>query len=116
MTKEEGLLEWQWRDYSRCHHDRVNLLVHMVTVPAFLGGMLAAVTQALHRQWFGAAVSVAFSLLAYGVQRLSQRRERVAVEPSANIVDFVACMFAEQCVTFPRFVLTGGWMRNLTQS
>jgi hypothetical protein len=30
--------------------------------------------------------------------------------------DFVTRFFVEQWVTFPRFVLSGGWYRNLQQT
>jgi len=108
-----GVLAWQWRGYSRYHRDRVNLLIHMMAVPGFIGGTLAAVTQALQAQWFGAAVAVAFAVAAFAVQGIGHRRERVAPEPFAGAVDFVARVFAEQFVTFPRFVLAGQWARNL---
>jgi len=108
-----GVLAWQWRDYSRRHHDRVNLLIHMMAVPAFIGGTLAAVTQVLQAQWFGASVAIAFAAAAFAVQGIGHKRERVAPEPFAGPGDFAARVFAEQFVTFPRFVLVGQWARNL---
>jgi len=47
MTAERdgGVLAWQWRGYSRNHRDHLNLLIHMMAVPAFIGGTLAAATQ-----------------------------------------------------------------------
>jgi hypothetical protein len=42
MQREGGLLAWQWRNYSAGHRDRFDLLLHMVTVPAFVAGVLAA--------------------------------------------------------------------------
>jgi hypothetical protein len=110
-----GVLTWQWRGYSRYHRDRVNLLIHMMAVPAFIAGTLATVTQALQAQWFGAAVAFVFGAVAFAVQGIGHKRERTAPEPFAGAGDFAARMLAEQFVTFPRFVLSGQWARNLAE-
>lgn len=111
--REGGLLDWQWRGYSRSHRDRANLLIHMVGVPLFIAGTLAFATQAARAQWFGAAVAVAAAVVAFAVQGIGHKRERVAPEPFTGPGDFVARVFAEQFITFPRFVLMGQWARNL---
>ena len=77
--------------------------------------MLAFVTQAARAQWFGAAVSAVVAVAAFAVQGVGHRRERVAPEPFASPGDFVARVFAEQFITFPRFVLMGQWARNLAE-
>ena len=111
--RNTGLLAWQWRDYSERHRDRANLLLHMVAVPAFIAGILAALTQSLRMQWFGAACAIAVAALALLVEDAGNRRERVAPVPFAGAADFAARVFAEQFITFPRFVLSGQWVRNL---
>jgi uncharacterized membrane protein YGL010W len=115
VERDGGVLAWQWRGYSRNHQDRVNLLIHMMAVPAFIGGTLAATTQVLQAQWFGASVAVVFALFAFAVQGIGHKRERVPPEPFAGAGDFAARVFAEQFVTFPRFVLAGQWARNLAE-
>ncbi len=110
-----GTLAWQWRGYSRYHRDRVNLLIHMMAVPAFIAGTLAAATQALQAQWFGASVAIVFAAAAFAVQGVGHKREHVAPEPFAGPADFAARVFAEQFITFPRFVLVGQWARNLAE-
>jgi len=116
MLREGGLLAWQWRGYPAAHRDRINLLVHLVAVPAFIAGILATVQLAWQRLWVGAAFAFIFAVGAFAVQGISHRRERVAPEPFAGPGDFAARVFAEQFITFPRFVLSGGWLRNLAQS
>jgi uncharacterized membrane protein YGL010W len=111
--RDGGLLDWQWRGYSRNHRDRMNLLIHMIGVPMFIAGTLAFVTQATRAQWFGAAVALVVALVAFAVQGVGHKRERVPPEPFAGPGDFVARVFAEQFITFPRFVLMGQWARNL---
>jgi len=113
--REGGLLAWQWRGYSRNHRDRVNLLIHMLAVPAFIAGTLAAATQAWHANWYGASVALAVALAAFALQGIGHKRERVAPEPFAGPADFITRVFAEQYVTFPRFVLMGQWARNLAE-
>jgi len=113
--REGGLLDWQWRGYSRNHRDRANLLIHMIGVPVFIAGVLAFVTQVARAQWFGAAVSAVVAVAAFAVQGVGHKRERVAPEPFAGPGDFVARVFAEQFITFPRFVLMGQWSRNLAE-
>jgi len=108
-----GLLAWQWQHYSREHCDRANLVVHMATVPAFIAGTLACATQALHAQWFGAAVAAVVAAIALLVQEIAQGREAVRPAPPTGTGDAIARVFAEQFITFPRFVLMGHWARNL---
>ena len=111
--REGGLLDWQWRGYSRNHRDRANLLIHMIGVPVFIAGVLAFITQVTRAQWFGAMVSAVVAVAAFAVQGVGHKRERIAPEPFAGPGDFVARVFAEQFITFPRFVLMGQWARNL---
>jgi hypothetical protein len=114
-ARSGSLLAWQWRDYASRHRDRVNLLIHMVGVPAFIGAVLAFATLVSRAQWFGAALSLAVAAGALAIQDAGHRRERLAPEPFRGPADFVARLFAEQFITFPRFVLCGHWTRNLAE-
>jgi uncharacterized membrane protein YGL010W len=114
MAREGGIMAWQWNGYDRNHRDRGNLLLHFVAVPAFIAGTLAFVTLAFHRQWFAAAVALALMVVAFAVQGLGHKREPEAPVPFDGPGDFLARVFVEQFITFPRFVLSGGWMRQLS--
>ena len=116
MQREGGLLAWQWRNYSAGHRDQFDLLLHMVTVPAFVAGVLAAANLAWHRLWPGAGFAVVIAVVAFAVQGVGHRRERQPPVPFDGPADFIARVFAEQFITFPRFVLSGGWLRNLAQA
>ena len=113
--REGGLLAWQWRGYSRYHRNPGNLLIHIVAVPMFIAGILAAVALALQAQWFGALLALAVAVVAFALQGLGHNRERIAPEPYSGVGDFVARVLAEQFITFPRFVLMGQWARNLAE-
>ncbi|HMM56229.1 MAG: DUF962 domain-containing protein [Xanthomonadales bacterium PRO7] len=115
LAREGGLLNWQWRGYARNHSDRTNLLIHFVAVPVFIAGILAFLTMLLRAQWLGALLAILVSAVAFAVQAVGHKREREAPVPFDGPGDFVARIFAEQFITFPRFVLSGQWARNLAK-
>ena len=82
----EKVLQWQWSGYSAAHQNRINLLLHLIAVPLFMSATLLAVY-----------ALVRFSLPALAAPRFVILR-----------------LFAEKWITFPRFVLTGGWFENLS--
>jgi hypothetical protein len=110
VEREGGLLAWQFRDYAERHQDKLNLWLHL-----FIAGVLAAAVNLLALSLVGVLVSLAFAALAFLVQGLGHRREPMAPQPFDGPLDFLRRIFAEQFITFPRFVLSGGWMRNVTR-
>lgn len=114
-TREGGLLAWQFRDYAERHQDKLNLWLHLYAVPAFIAGVLAAALNLIALSVVGVLVSLGFAVVAYAVQGLAHKRERMPPQPFDGPGDFLQRMFAEQFITFPRFVLSGGWMRNVTR-
>ena len=111
--REGSLLAWQWRGYAHNHGDRVNLLIHMIAVPTFIAGVLATVTQLAQMRWGGALIGLVVAIVAFALQGVGHRRERAAPEPFLGGADFLASILVEQFITFPRFVLSGQWARNL---
>ena len=107
-------MAWQWQGYERNHRDRANLLLHFVAVPAFIGATLALLTTLAHRWWLGVAVSLGLMIVAFAVQGVGHKREAEPPIPFDGPGDFLARVFVEQFITFPRFVLSGGWMRQLS--
>lgn len=109
----QSLLAWQWSDYAQKHRDRANLLIHIVAVPVFHAGVFVAVAGLVGASWpvaVGGLAGVGVSLAAQG---RGHRLEREAPAPFDGAADAVRRLLAEQLVTFPRFVLTGGWRRGL---
>ena len=63
----------------------------------------------------GAAASLGVVCLAAALlaQDRGHKLERETPTPFDGAADFVSRFVAEQWVTFPRFVLSGGWLQNL---
>ena len=106
-SREGGLLKWQWAGYTGTHCDRRNLALHAATAPVFIGGALALLASPL----LGAAAAggvgaMSLSLLA---QRRGHRLEGKAPAAFRGPPDVIARFFAEQFVTFPRFIVSGGF-------
>ena len=106
--REGGLLRWQWSLYADGHHNRRNLLVHAGTNPLFLAGTCALVASPLAGADFAGA-GVGLMLATIMVQGSGHRLEKTAPVPFRGVGDLLARFFAEQWVTFPRFVLSGGF-------
>ena len=109
--REGGLLAWQLREYPNGHRDRRNLVVHALTAPLFMAGTCALALAPLAGPWLLAGALPAM-LVAVALQGRGHRLEAVAPIPFRGPLDVVARLFVEQWVTFPRFVLGGGFARN----
>jgi 2-hydroxy-palmitic acid dioxygenase Mpo1-like protein len=110
----QHLLAWQWSDYAARHRDRTNLLLHIVAVPLFQLGSLILISAAVRASGAAAAVAIVCMGTALVAQGRGHKLEKETPLPFAGAADFVSRFVAEQWVTFPRFVLSGGWYRNLT--
>jgi hypothetical protein len=112
------VVQQQWNGYSERHQNKVNLLIHAVTVPLvwfaalqLIGGLLLMLIGVGGlKMWIYAAILITIALVA---QRQGNAMEAVKGPAPSNPKDFALHAAAEQFVTFPRFVLTGGWLRNL---
>ncbi|HEX4891898.1 MAG TPA: hypothetical protein VFV47_01320 [Hyphomicrobiaceae bacterium] len=117
MTFAE-VLNQQWDGYEDRHRNKVNLMIHIVTVPlvwfaalqVFGGLVLMLVGVGGLKMWIYAAILITIALVA---QRQGNAMEQAPSTAPGNPKDFAIHAAAEQFVTFPRFVLTGGWLRNL---
>jgi hypothetical protein len=103
------LLKWQWDGYPRYHGSRENLLLHIVMVPLFVIANVTAVAALVERAWLVAALAVAAMVVSVALQGRGHRQEQTPPEPFTGPANALARIFSEQWVTFPRFVLSGGW-------
>jgi hypothetical protein len=103
------LLRWQWEGYARYHHSRADLLIHIVAVPIFLFGTVVLIAAVVQLSLALLAVAIGCIVVAVALQGRGHRLETVPPEPFSSPLNFVCRLFLEQWVTFPRFVLSGGW-------
>jgi hypothetical protein len=111
ITRENGLLAWQWSIYPAGHRDRSNLAVHALTVPLFVLGTCALPVSPLLGSWWLAACGLGAMVGAIALQERTHKREKIPPAPIRGPLDVVARLFAEQWVTFPRYVLSGKFSR-----
>lgn len=108
--RDQPLLAWQYAGYPTYHAARLTLLVHLVTVPLFHLGLWML----LLSPWVGARYAL-LGLLALLIPAIAQgathRREAVPPAPFTSRSDVLVRLVAEQLVTFPRFLLSGGFWR-----
>jgi len=103
MLITPNLVSFQWNGYRRAHGARLNLLIHALTSPLFLGGFATLP--------FAPLVGLGLLLSAFVAQAVGHRTEQNPPEPFRSPLDVLARFFLEQFVTFPRFVLSGGFAR-----
>jgi hypothetical protein len=108
--RTEGLLAWQWKHYQANHRDRRNLLLHGLTAPLFQVGTLLLATLPLTSPWL-ALPGLVGMVGAVALQGRGHRIETAQPVPFRGPLDVIARLFAEQWVTFPRFVLSGEFAR-----
>jgi hypothetical protein len=111
-TQPQSLLAFQWSVYPDAHQSRRNLWIHLLTVPLFMAGTLTL----LASPWlgvgpgFGGALAMTIAMAAQGA---GHRRESAPPPPFRGPLDVLLRIFAEQWITWPRFVLRGGLRRAL---
>lgn len=105
------LLSWQLAAYPEAHRDRRNLALHLATVPIFAAGLAAAIAGVLMLSpWItGAGIAAAIAVVA--LQGRGHSREAHPPAPFSGPLDVLVRILAEQLITFPRFVVSGGFAR-----
>jgi hypothetical protein len=105
------LLRWQRDGYPRYHCSRGNLLIHVAAVPVFLLGSVGLLASAVLLSWKLGVASLVGMIASMAAQGRGHRLEAVPPEPFTGTANALARIVLEQWVTFPRFVLSGGWSR-----
>ena len=103
-------------DYPRFHQDRLNLILHIFAVPAFALAPLAVVGSLVVGHWAAALFFAAVPAASLAVQGYGHKREPNPPLPFDGPGHFARRILKEQYVTFPRFVLSGGWARALRRT
>jgi len=107
------LLSWQYQGYPEFHRNRTNLLLHIVAVPAFVLSFAGLVLAALTLHWAQTAAALVGMAVSFLVQGVGHQREATPPIPFSGPGDAISRILAEQFVTFPRFVGSGGFGRAL---
>ena len=84
-------------------------------MPAFLAGNVGVVVAVFLRSWVLGVASLAVMAVSMAVQGRSHRHEVNPPEPFRGPANAISRIFLEQWITFPRFVISGGWSRSLQQ-
>jgi len=100
-------------DYPRFHQDRLNLVLHIVAVPAFALSPVAILGSVVAGQWLAAVLFALLPAASLAVQGYGHKHEPNPPLPFQGPGNFVRRILKEQYVTFPLFVLSGGWARAL---
>jgi hypothetical protein len=107
--RNEPLLAWQYGLYPGGHRNRTNLLLHILTVPLFWAGTVSAAMGWVWPWLF--AIGPAVMVFVMALQGRGHKLEAEPPAPFLGPLDVVARIFAEQWITFPRFVASGGFAR-----
>lgn len=113
VMKFGELVHWQWQGYPRNHQARTNLLLHIVLVPLFLAGNVALLVGVVRLSWGWALAGIVATFISIALQGRGHKTESNPPEPFTRTGNALLRIFLEQWVTFPRFVLSGGWLRAL---
>jgi phage terminase small subunit len=113
--RARSLLSHQWEGYAQYHQSRSNLVIHIVAVPIFLSANVLSLVALLRGQWIAAGAALVTMGASLTAQGRGHRREPKPPEPFTGPLNAMLRIFAEQWLTFPRFVSTGGWWRALRQ-
>jgi hypothetical protein len=105
-----GLVAWQWANYPTGHRSTLNLTLHAATEPLFVLGTLAVLV-APFTTWTLAAAGLVGLLVAVAAQRVGHKSEVSPPRPFRGPADFLQRFFLEQWLTFPRYVLSGGFLK-----
>ena len=110
------LLRWQWDGYPRYHRSRSNLLLHIVVVPLFVLGDVAIGVAMWPRPGRSRPRRRRDGRLAGRSRAADTAASPSPPEPFTGPLNAIARLLCEQWITFPRFVLSGGWRDALRRA
>ena len=110
------LLKWQWQGYAKYHQNTTNLLLHIFAVPLFILANVLAIVAVVKLSLLLFIAAILGLVVSVIIQGRGHRLEPIPPEPFAGPANVLGRLFFEQWVTFPRFVLSGGWSRNLAHA
>lgn len=106
----KNIIKWQWDDYTKYHKSRANLLLHIFTVPVFLVGLMLFIWNVFDFNAWPIFYSILCMASSIAIQGIGHGQEQYSPEPFTSVTNAVFRIMLEQLYTFPKFVLTGGWL------
>jgi hypothetical protein len=100
-------------DYAHFHKNRTNLLIHIVTTPLFILGVVYTIVAGFQGRWLAAGLSLLLPFVAIAAQGAGHKKEPNPPLPFEGSGDFMKRILTEQFIRFPKFVLSGQWLRAL---
>jgi hypothetical protein len=85
-------------------------------VPLFVLGVVYAMVAGVQGRWLAALLSLLLPLISIAVQGAGHKQEPNPPLPFDGPAEFVKRIFSEQFYRFPKFVLSGDWLRALRSS
>lgn len=107
-------LQWHWSIYSKAHQSKTNLVIHVFAVPLFVAAMFGIAIAVFQFSLLLGAISLAAAILSLVLQKKGHALEQNQPPTFAGIWDFLCRLLVEQFITFPRFLFTGEWSKNLS--
>ena len=94
----------QWQEYPSTHQSRLNLVIHVVSVPIFMLASYLVVCSVclLSLQKLAVGISLIISVIA--LQGYGHSLELNKARAFGGVGDFLSRILLEQWVTFPRYL------------
>jgi uncharacterized membrane protein YGL010W len=102
-------------DYATFHQNRQSLWLHLIGVPVFAIAFACAVYAAVLGRYVTAALSMALVVIAFALQGVGHKRERVPPRPFKGPVDFATRVLLEQYYRFWVFLFSGEFLEAYRQ-
>jgi hypothetical protein len=107
------ILECQWKGYTQYHASKLNLIIHIVCVPLFVWGNVAFLASLFKGQFMGMVAALIVMGAAFSLQGIGHKAETTRAVPFSSASNAFKRILLEQWVTFPKFVISGGWWKAL---
>jgi hypothetical protein len=98
-------------EYESVHRRGANLVLHALAAPLFWLGVVALALGLKQKSLLALGVGAEGVLAALAPQGLGHRTEKHPAPAFDSVLDCVVRLAGENLYVFPRFVLTGGWVR-----
>ena len=103
MSIRKNLLNWQFENYSDNHKNKINFIIHIVTVPMFWLGLVRFIAGILTLNFSLWRLVLPLILVPLVAQGIGHRKETVPPVPFLSFLDFISRFIVEQTITFPRW-------------